>query len=162
MTTEKDIAHVWDMVDDIGICMLVSREGEVMRSRPMAAYFDREEEMLYFLTDVASHKDEEIARDPHVTLTFADTSKQDYVSITGLAEISNDREKIRKLWATPAKAWWDSPDDPSIRVLKITPQDAQYWVGPGTAVAYFKMAAAAFTSAKPELGESQKVNFKGH
>ena len=82
---------------------------------------------------------------------------QKYVSLTGRAEVSNDREKIKELWSTPAKAWWDSPDDPSIRVLKVTPKDAQYWDSPGTVLSYVKMLAAVVTDMRPEVGQSAKV-----
>jgi general stress protein 26 len=80
------------------------------------------------------------------------------VSLTGRAEVSNDRQKIRELWSTPAKAWWDSPDDPSIRVLKVTPKDAQYWDSPGKLVSYVKMIAAAVSDARPDMGRNAKVN----
>ncbi|MFC6490616.1 pyridoxamine 5'-phosphate oxidase family protein [Nitratireductor sp. GCM10026969] len=153
-----DEERVWELVEKIGICMLISRDGTDLRARPMAAYFDRDAHSLYFLTDAESHKEEEIAQDPHVALAFADTSDQNYLSISGTAEVSNDRERIRQLWSTPAKAWWDDPDDPSIRILKITPKDAQYWEGPGTVVSYIKMAAAAVSSARPVMGENRKVN----
>jgi general stress protein 26 len=77
--------------------------------------------------------------------------------LTGRAAISNDRQKIKQLWSTPAKAWWNSPEDPSIRVLKITPKDAQYWDSPGTVVSYVKMFAAAMTDSRPALGDTAKV-----
>src|SRR5690606_8900529 len=106
-------------------------EGEDIRARPMAAYVKPDEGLVYFLTDVRSHKDDEIRVAPRVSLAFADTSGQDYVAVTGVAEVLDDREKVRELWSTPAKAWWDNPDDPNIRVLRVTPHDAQYWDGPG-------------------------------
>jgi general stress protein 26 len=48
------------------------------------------------------------------------------VSVSGKVEIQNDREKLKELFAIPAKAWWDSSEDPSIRVLKVTPSFAEY------------------------------------
>jgi general stress protein 26 len=161
---EKTMAHaeddndkVWELAERIGFCMLTTRIGSDLRARPMSAYAERIENAFYFLTDVASHKDEEIARNPHVCLAFADSKKQKYVSVTGTAEVQNDREKIRELWSTPAKAWWDSPDDPSIRILKVTPSFAEYWDSPGTVISYIKMAAAAVTSARPDMGDTAKV-----
>ncbi len=73
------------------------------------------------------HKDEEIARNPGINLSFANASDQKYVSVTGTAVVSNDRAKIKELFSTPAKAWWSSADDPDIRILKITPDDAEFW-----------------------------------
>ncbi|MBA3447095.1 MAG: pyridoxamine 5'-phosphate oxidase family protein [Pseudaminobacter sp.] len=152
-----NVDRVWELMEKIGFCMLASRDGEDIRSRPMAAHVDRGEHAIYFLTDVGTHKDDEIEAHPNVGLAFADASDQKYVSVTGRAVVSNDREKIRELWSTPAKAWWDSADDPSIRVLKFTPKDAQYWDNPGTVVSYVKMIAAAVTDTRPEIGDHAKV-----
>lgn len=121
----SDLDRVWKLMDSFGFCMLATREGDDIRSRPMAAHVVRDENAIYFLTDVDSHKDDEIEAEPNVGLAFADSGGQKYVSVSGLAAVSNDRAKIRELWSTPAKAWWDSADDPSIRVLKVTPKDAQ-------------------------------------
>ncbi len=154
----EHLDRVWKLMEKIGFCMLATRDDEDIRSRPMAAHVEREENMIYFLTDVESHKDTEIDNAPNVCLAFADASAQKYVSVSGAASVSNDRAKIKELWSTPAKAWWKSADDPSIRVLKVTPNDAQYWDSPGTIVSYVKMIAAAMTDARPEIGDSAKVD----
>jgi general stress protein 26 len=70
--------------------------------------------------------------------------------------VSNDRAKVKQLFSTPAKAWWDSADDPNIRVLKITPDDAEFWDSPGTVISFVKMAAAAVSNTRPAIGESAK------
>lgn len=144
-------------MEKIGFCMLATRDGDAIRARPMGAFVERGEDAIYFLTDVTGHKDEEIEDDHHVCLAFADVGGQTYVSVSGIAAVSNDRARIRELWSTPAKAWWDSPDDPSIRVLKVVPKDAQYWDSPGKAASYVEMAAAALTGSRPDLGDSAKV-----
>lgn len=153
----RDQDRVWDLMKKIGFAMLVTRDGDRLRARPMSAYLARGENMIYFLTDARHHKDEEIARSPQVNLSFADAGNQKYVSLTGTAAISNDRGKIRELFSTPAKAWWDSAEDPNIRLLKIAPDDAEFWDSPGTVVSYVKMAAAAVTGTRPDLGDNRKV-----
>lgn len=158
MASENDVERVWELVEKIGICMLASRDGKDIRSRPMAASVDRSEPAVYFLTDAQSHKDEEVRADPSVDLAFADISGQKYVSISGHATVLNDREKIRELWSTPAKAWWNDPEDPQIRVLKVSPKDAQYWDAPGTTVSVIKMAAAAVSDSRPSMGANAKVD----
>ncbi|HEV2544774.1 MAG TPA: pyridoxamine 5'-phosphate oxidase family protein [Methylobacterium sp.] len=152
-----DVTHVWELMEKIGFCMLASLDGEEIRSRPMAAYLERDENRIYFLTDKDSYKDEEIAADPHVNLAFADAGSHSYVAVTGRATLSNDRDKIRDLFNIPAKAWWDSPEDPAIRLLAVEPNEAQYWDSPGKVRAYFRMAAAAVSSARPAMGENAKV-----
>ena len=156
--TANDIQRVWDLMKKIGFAMLVTRDGDRLRARPMSACLDRDANAIFFLTDARRHKDEEIARDPHVNLSFADTGSQKYVSLTGTAAISNDREKIRQLFSTPAKAWWDLAEDPNIRVLEISPDDAEYWDSPGSVISYVKMATAAVTGTRPNLGDNRKVS----
>ncbi|MGJ4927882.1 pyridoxamine 5'-phosphate oxidase family protein [Bradyrhizobium sp. HKCCYLS2038] len=154
----RDQDRVWDLMKKIGFAMLVTRDGDRLRARPMSAYLARDENMVYFLTDARHHKDEEIARSPQVNLSFADAGSQKYVSLTGTAAISNDRAKIRELFTTTAKAWWDSAEDPNIRLLQITPDDAEFWDSPGTVVSYVKMAAAAVTGTRPDVGDNRKVS----
>lgn len=158
MADVDDVDRAWHLMKKIGFCMLSTHDGEDIRARPMAAHVDREGHAIYFLTDADSHKDEDIARNPNVGLAFADPGDQKYVTLSGRAAISNDRQMIKALWSTPAKAWWNSPDDPSIRVLKITPKDAQYWDSPGTVVSYVKMFAAAVSDSRPDVGNNAKVN----
>ena len=154
----RDIDHAWDLMKKIGFAMLVTRDGDKLRARPMSAYLERENNAIYFLTDARRHKDEEIARNPGINLAFANASDQKYVSVTGTAVVSNDRAKIKQLFATPAKAWWESADDPNIRVLKITPDDAEFWDSPGSVISYVKMAAAAVSGTRPDLGDNRKVS----
>ena len=152
-----NVDRVWELMNKIGFAMLVTSDGDKLRARPMSACLKRDENAIYFLTDARHHKDEEIARDPSVNLSFADAGSQKYVSLTGTAVVGNDRAKIKELFSTPAKAWWDSADDPNIRILKITPEDAEYWDAPGSVISDAKMAAAAMTGTRPEIGDNSKV-----
>jgi general stress protein 26 len=154
----RNVDRAWELMKKIGFAMLVTRDGEKLRARPMSAYLERDESTIYFLTDARRHKDDEIARNPGVNLSFADASSQKYVSLTGTAVVSNDRAKIKELFSTPAKAWWESAEDPNIRVLKITPDDAEFWDSPGTIISYAKMAAAAATGTQPDIGKNRKVS----
>ncbi len=154
----QEAERAWELMKKIGFAMLVTRDGERLRARPMSAHLERENNAIYFLTDARNHKDDEIARNAGVNLSFADASAQKYVSLTGTAVVANDRAKIKELFSTPAKAWWDNAEDPNIRVLKVTPDDAEYWDSPGTVVSYIKMAAAAVSGTRPDIGENRKVS----
>ncbi|MEA2863301.1 MAG: hypothetical protein QOC84_1257 [Bradyrhizobium sp.] len=156
--TSGDAGRVWELMKKIGFAMLVTRDGNKLRARPMSAHLERDENAIYFLTDARRHKDEEIARDPNVNLSFADPGSQKYLSLSGTAAISNDRARIKQLFTTPAKAWWDSAEDPNIRVLKVMPDDAEYWDSPGSVISYVKMAAAAVSGTRPDLGDNRKVS----
>ena len=153
----RDVERAWELMKKIGFAMLVTRDGDRLRARPMSAYLERDSNTIYFLTDARRHKDDEIAKNPNINLSFADAGDQKYVSLTGTAVVSNDRAKIKQLFSTEAKAWWPSADDPNIRVLKITPDDAEFWDSPGTVISYVKMAAAAVSNTRPDLGDNRKV-----
>ena len=153
----QDIDRTWELMKKIGFAMMVTHEGEKLRARPMAAHLDRDANTIFFLTDARRHKDDEIAANPHINLSFADAGDMKFVSVSGTAVVSNDRAKIKELFNTPAKAWWDSAEDPNIRVLKFTSEEAEYWDSPGTVISYVKMAAAAVTNTRPDLGTNRKV-----
>jgi general stress protein 26 len=100
---------------------------------------------------------EQIEEFPRVTLAFADTGGQKYVVVTGLAVVSNDRAKIKDLWSPFAKAWFESENDPNIRVLEFSPDEAELWDSPGTLITTVKMLSAAATGTRPDVGENRKV-----
>lgn len=156
--TDGDPQKVWNLATKIRVAMLTNWDGTSLNSRPMSAHIKQEENAFYFLADTRQHKDEDIQRFPVVNLAFADASDQKYVAITGDATVSGDRAKIKELWSVWAKAWWDSPDDPNICILKIVPTKAEFWDSPGTVIASIKMAVAAATGSRPEIGENKKVS----
>lgn len=149
--------HVWELMEKIGTAMLVTWDGTSQRARPMAASVRPREQAIYFLTDARRDKIEQIEHFPKVLLTFADTGGQKYVALTGRATVSNDRAKIKDLWSPFAKAWWDSAEDPNIRVLRIDPDEAELWDSPGTLIATVKMLTAAATGTRPDMGDNEKV-----
>jgi general stress protein 26 len=154
----RDTDRVWALMKKIGFAMMVTHDGSKLHARPMAAYLDRDANTIYFLSDARRQKDDEIAANSNVNLSFADAGDMKFVSVNGTAVVSADRAKIKELFSTPAKAWWDSAEDPNIRVLKITPDDAEFWDSPGTVISYVKMAAAAVTGTRPEIGDNRKVS----
>jgi general stress protein 26 len=155
--SDEHTAHAWDLMEKIGTCMLVTWDGERQRARPMAAYLRPQEHAIYFLTDARREKIDEVEHFPIVTLAFANPSSQKYVALSGHAVVSNDRVKIKELWSPFAKAWWETADDPNIRILMVTPEEAELWDSPGTLIATVKMLTAAATGTRPDIGENRKV-----
>jgi general stress protein 26 len=155
--------HIWSLMEEIKIAMVVTHDGhgDRLRTRPMAARPDRSENAIYFLTDASAAKDEEINRNGNVCLAFADIRGQKYVSVTGTAVVSDDRNKIRDVWSIADKAFWKDANDPAIRLLKIAPSEAEYWEGPGMVISAVKMIGAALTGGQPDLGDNRKVKLSG-
>lgn len=157
LTPKEARDRAWELAEDIKICMFITWDGGRQRARPLAANVVRDEHAIHFLVDVNGMKDDQVERFPTVTLAFADTGKYKFVTMSGTAAVSNDRAKIDELWTPDNKAFWDSKDDPDIRVITVRPDEAEVWDSPGLIVSTVKMLTAAVTGAKMELGNNRKV-----
>jgi len=151
-----------ELIKDIDVAMLVTETGDgSLRSRPMvtqATDFDGE---LWFFTDHHSAKVLEIQADRHVNVSYADPRSQKYISVSGIAELSTDRHKIKELWNPFAKAWFpDGPDDPRLALLRVRPTTAEYWdSASGLAVTIAGMVKAATTGERlKNAGEHEKLS----
>jgi general stress protein 26 len=145
-------------MEQINTCMLISHDGESIRARPMHARPRESERAVYFLTSATGGKDEEIREDEHVCLTFAEPNDGKYLTVQGNARVLNDRELIRALWNTAAQAWWEGPDDPSVRVIEVTPDSAEYWDRPHGLVHRTQFAIAAASALPAQMGDQAKVD----
>ena len=74
ISPEDAIDRIWELAKSIDFCMFVTWDGERQRARPLSARPNRDEGRIYFLTNVAGAKDEQIEKFPKVTLAFTDTS----------------------------------------------------------------------------------------
>jgi general stress protein 26 len=150
-------ARVWELIGKIRFCMYSTWDGQKQHQRPLTANGKEDEGAIYFLVDVEGSKNWETEKYPSVALSFADPGKNDYLTIAGTASISNDRAKITELWSPFAKAWWDSADDPAIRLLTVYPEEAEIWDGPNRLIAGAIMLAAAATGKRPAVGDHGAV-----
>src|ERR1700754_2695447 len=147
-TPAEIIDRVWELAKKIDFCMLVTWDGERQQARPLSSRVEREEHAIYFLVSAEGHKNIQIEQYPTVNLAYADTGGMKYISISGQAEVSNDREKIHQLWSDFDKAWWDDEHDPDIRLLTVRPERAELWDSPNKLIAAATMLTAAVTGAK--------------
>jgi general stress protein 26 len=156
-----DIDRIWTLVKDIPVAMVVTHDGQGwnMRARPMAPRPAQEEGAIYFLTDVDAPKGEEIRRNNMICLALADHRSRKYLSITGRAEIFDDRDRIKRIWSVYDKAFWPDSSDPRIRILRVTPESAEFWEGEGAVVTAVKLVAATVSGERMNLGANQKVEF---
>jgi general stress protein 26 len=161
MSTGSNTDRVWDIIEQVGVCMLTTHFDGGLRARPLEARPERDAGLIWFVTDARSHKDDEIAGTPDVGLIFIDHKDKAYLSITGRAEVLRDPGKAEQIWKKTDAVWWSGPDDANVRVVKVTPCTAELWDGPASrAVAAFEFAKAMATGAEPNLGENRKVTVR--
>lgn len=156
--TDKSIDELteraWKIAEDSAAVVLITLENERAIARPMSAHVDREQGTFQFLTSAASRK---IPQGDDRMVTLACSHGNSYVSFIGRGSVSNDRELIRRLWTPYAKAWWESPDDPDIRVFTVYPSEAEIWDGPNKVAAAALMLSAAITGAQPKIGDHARI-----
>lgn len=156
--TEKSrqelIDRAWSIARKTRTATLVTVEGSKPIARPMSAHVDDHSHVISFLTSANSRK---TTNDGEQGVVFFIDGNA-YVSLTGTINITNDRARIRALWSPFAKAWWDSSEDPDIRVLDVVTSDVEIWDGPNKLFAGALMLAAAVTGAKPKVGDHAKIS----
>ena len=127
-----DLTKLFEKIKDVRIAMLTTYdEAHALHSRPMATIKPGEDGSLYFLTDKDSAKIYEVKKDSQVNLSYSNPSDNVYASVSGTASAYRDEAKIAELYSEDMKAWFPKgKEDPSIMILKITIEKAEYWDSP--------------------------------
>ncbi len=120
----------WKIVDAVEFPLLVTNGKDGFpKARPMHL-IDREKNALWFATSLASRKVTQIAADVRVTVMFVDTSRFNYVSVHGRAQVVTDTEMKRRLWQESWKDDWPAgPSDPDYILLKVVGESGAYYCG---------------------------------
>ncbi len=148
------IHRAWSIAQKTYAATLITVEATTPVARPMSAHVDEHSHTISFLTAADSRKMGNHGE--RGVVFFIDGNS--YVSVTGTISVANDRARIRELWTPFAKAWWDSPNDPAIRVLDVIPSDIEIWDGPNKLFAGALMLGAAVTGTKPKIGDHAKIS----
>ncbi len=150
---------LWALVEDIGTAMLTTVDDGQLRARPMQGHADHAEGELWFFTKASSHKTLEIRNDNSVNLAYADPQDDQYVSISGEAELVRDRDQIDRLWNPYAAAWFpEGKDDPDVALIRVHVEQAEYWDTPSNRmVQLWELARARASGTEPDMGENRKL-----
>lgn len=97
------IDKIWELANKLDPCLLVTRDGDWQRVRPVYARARRDEGRIYILTDTSGEKHEQIERFPQVSLAFADPLANDYVVINGSPRSPEIARRSRRSGNSPTK-----------------------------------------------------------
>ncbi len=153
------VQKLWSMIKGVGFAMLVTEDGDHLRGRPMAASQRDFDGTLWFFTPASSHKVSEVQRDTRVCVTYAEPSKQDYVSLSGRARLVRDKAAIKAHWSEGVRTWFPKgQDDPDIALLEVRVDTAEYWDAPSSTMVHAYGYVKAITTGKPpHPGGNEKV-----
>jgi general stress protein 26 len=149
LKNKEAIDKLKSLVDEIKVCLFCTdlKKDDGATCRPMSAIEVCDQGNIWFFSEKNSEKNNAIENDKHVQLFFAHPGKSSYLVINGTAEILLTKSKIEQLWTPFAKIWFkEGKTDPSISIIKVTPNTGYYWDTDGNKMINFlKMIASVAT-----------------
>lgn len=145
-----------DYVEDINVCMFTTHtNNEELFARPMATADIDDDGNLYFFSDSSTDKHNEIKENSRVNLSYVDKDENTFVSVSGFAVPSDNKEKMKELWNPAYKAWYpDGLDTDGIELIVVRPETVNYWDGTSSRmVQLFKIAQAVVTGDQYDGGD---------
>ena len=169
MNDGKKVDELHRLIEKIETAMFTTRRADGrLVSRPMATQKRDAIADLWFVTDIESHKLDELENDPNVNLGYLDPGSFEWVSVSGSARISTDRAQIRRLYQPDWKVWFGKiddvrdggPDDPRLALILIDADSVTYMKqDKSKPVVLFEVAKGMLTGSAPDLGKVRKVEF---
>jgi len=165
--TEKKLDELYELIDGIEVAMFTTRrpDGHLV-TRPMQVQERTAGTDLWFVTDLETHKLEELALDPHVNLGFYRDRTREWVSVSGTAIITQDRDLIRGLYKPDWKVWFPKidevrdggPDDPRVALILVEAHSAMYMKTdrPRPAI-LFEVVRGLINRREPKVGEERLI-----
>lgn len=157
---ENHIEKVKELLQRCRVSMFGTFEKNKVNFRPMAHVEIDDLGDLWFFTSSSSVKAEHIKANPNVVLTFSNEDENLYLSMEGVAHVSNiNKDRMRELFNPFVRAWFPQGlDDPDLSLLKFHPVEIDYWNNPeGKVITYMKMLSSVVTGVRPSGGEHEKL-----
>ena len=161
--TATELDKFFEMVEDIETAMMTTRRADGhLRARAMANQKRAAGADLWFVCRDGTAKLADLAKDPHIGLTYYRNSNREWVSVSGLAVVSRDREKIKELWAADWKMWFPdegdprhgTADDPRLVLIGVTIHGAEFLeIDKPRPVILYELVKGWLTGTEPELGK---------
>ena len=167
MTPSKKIDDLYDLIEGIETAMFTTRRPNgQLASRPMATQDRIEGCDLWFVTNVDTHKLDELALDPHVNCAYYKSKTREWVSVSGLAHVSRNKSRIRQLYKEDWKTWFGDeggdkdggPNDPRIALIMVEAENATYMkANKPRPIVLFEVLKARVTGSTPRIGDVREV-----
>jgi general stress protein 26 len=157
---EEYCVTLQELIERIPVVMMttINREQQ-LTSRPMLAV-QAEGEVLWFLTRAETDKLHDIAADDRVNVGFVGPSGE-YASVSGRASVSDDRQRVERLWNPTYRAWFpEGLEDPNIVLLRISAERGAYWETSSSRAQRLVGIIKAVISGEPYEIEKQQIDFR--
>ena len=165
---KSELDKFYSLIDEIKIAMMTTRrpdghlESRAMANQKRAAGAD-----LWFVTSEGASKLRDLEYDPHVNLAYYKADSYEWVSASGVATVSRDRNKIRELYESDWKMWFGgegdprhgTADDPRMVLVGVDVHAAVFLeVNKPKPVILFELAKGWLTGQRVEPGETHELS----
>jgi general stress protein 26 len=158
---ENHVERLRELLAKCKVCMLGTFDDESrVTFRPMAHVDVDDLGNLWFFVGVDSPKAAQINANPNVYLNFSCEKESTYVTIEGVASISNiNRDKMRELFTPFVRGWFPMGlEDPNLGLMVVHPLEIDYWVNNENKIlTYMKMLTKTATGARSMVAEHGKI-----
>ena len=164
---KAELEKFYALVDQIEIAMMTTRRADGhLQSRAMATQKRAGGADLWFVTSEGTPKLHDLEFDQHVNLSYYKDRTREWISVSGLATITRDRDKIHELYAADWSIWFPkgedprhgTKDDPRMVLIGVTVHAAMFLeVNKPQPVVLFEIVKGWVTGTEPQLGEMHHV-----
>ena len=165
---ERKLDDLYNLIDGIETAMLTTHalDGSLV-SRPLQTQKRTDGMDLWFMTSTETHKVDELRANPEVNVAYFKDGSKEWVSVSGRARLTQDRDRIHQLYKPDWKAWLEDqggarnggPDDPRIALVDVDPHTVVYMKAEQPRlVGMFKVMRAMATGEPPKVGSVRHVD----
>jgi len=165
---EKKLDDLYKLIDGIEVAMVTTRRADGhLVSRPMQTQRRTTGTDLWFMTNAESEKFEELVNDRHINLAYYKDRTREWVSVSGQAILSRDRDLIDSLYHTDWKAWLGDvgdgrrnggPHDPRIALILVEADTVVYAKKDrATPMVLFQRAKAKLTGEPAKVADLREL-----
>jgi general stress protein 26 len=164
---DGELQKLYDMIEDLDTAMMTTRRSDGrLVSRAMANQKRVPGADLWFVTTDGADKLDELEDEPQVNLAYYKDRTREWVSVSGIAKVSRDRETIHQLYAKDWKAWFPeegdprhgTPDDPRMVLIGVDVESAVFFeVDKPMPVVIFQVVKGMITGKEPDVGRMHRV-----
>jgi general stress protein 26 len=164
---KQELEKLYSHIEDIEIAMMTTRRADGhLQSRAMATQKRADGADVWFVTLEGTPKLHDIEADPHVNLSYYKDRTREWISVSGIATLTRDREKIHELYASDWAAWFPkegdprhgTKDDPRMVLIGVDIHAAVFLeVNKPQPVVLFEVVKGWVTGSSPDIGEMHHV-----
>ena len=169
VSVEKKLDDLYKLIDGIETAMVTTRRADGhLVSRAMATQRRTAGADLWFMTNAESEKFEEIARDPHVNVSYYRDRTREWVSVSGRAILTKDRDLIDALYQPDWKMWLGDtgdgkrdggPHDPRIALILVEADSVTYSKKDRpTPMVLFQLMKGMVTGEPPKVADLRELS----